>query len=466
METSDFTINTRQDATGLIPVYERILINVLDALLERYERDHDYPFIDTKLNIITGKDYYPAAPECFFKGKEVIYAWIQGRALESLAGHAVWLKSCSLMTPDAVATRVEKINKILHEVIDAMENIRARNHGRMFFTFSRSGDPLETHQGQLRVLTRIPDGSNYSDLFYSKGLLCAAAYLGMTKKTAEAEHYFLRVVNDIRNQRFTTDQQSFDPKNPVTPVAGKHLQGPFMIALSGIAEAAAITGRQAWLRQGREFMEHIFKFHIDLYGNTDLHQYDFWEAVDSSGNPWEEHGVIICDPGHALEFAGLSLKCLLQMREIPEFAGFVENCRSFYPELIMHCFQLGFNASAGGICKSYDLKARRPVNTDMPWWSLPETIRAAAEMVEFAPESTPAMLKIIEQCSSAFLGKFVNPAVHSMAYQSRGAHGRPVDVIPATPDADPGYHTGLSIIAFLNVFSKAVKDNETKRYLI
>ena len=36
-----------------------------------------------------------------------------------------------------------------------------------------------------------------------------------------------------------------------------------------------------------------------------------------------------------------------------------------------------------------------------------------------------------------------------MAVQTVDEEGRPVDVIPATPDADPGYHTGLSIIDFL-----------------
>ena len=454
MTMTPFTLDARQDAARLIPIFEKLVLDVLDALIERYGRDPGYPFIDTKLNIITGKDYDPASSETFFKGKDVIYAWIQGRALESLAGHAVWLRSSSLLAPEAAASRILKIEKMLREVIDSMETIRNSNHGRMFFAFSRSGVPQETHQGRLRPLLRIPEGSNYSDLFYSKGLLCAAAYLGLKDKTAEAEQYFLRVVQDIQNRHFLTDQQSFDPKNPVAAVAGKFLQGPFMIALSGIAEAAAITGKKAWLSQGREFMEHIFQFHINLGGRTDLQQYDFWEAVDSSGEPWNENGVILCDPGHALEFAGLSLKCLLQMRNDQDFDEFTERCRGFYPDFLAHCFRQGFNAKAGGICKSFDLNARQPVNTDMPWWSLPETIRAAAEMLEFAPESTPAMLRIIEQCASAFLGTFVNPSVHSMAYQTCGTDGRPVDVIPATPDADPGYHTGLSLIAFLNLLSQ------------
>ena len=39
-----------------------------------------------------------------------------------------------------------------------------------------------------------------------------------------------------------------------------------------------------------------------------------------------------------------------------------------------------------------------------------------------------------------------------MAYQTRNASGEPTDVIPATPDADPGYHTGLAIIDFLRTW--------------
>ena len=38
-----------------------------------------------------------------------------------------------------------------------------------------------------------------------------------------------------------------------------------------------------------------------------------------------------------------------------------------------------------------------------------------------------------------------------MAYQTRDAAGHPVDLIPATADADPGYHTGLSLIDAIGV---------------
>ena len=38
-----------------------------------------------------------------------------------------------------------------------------------------------------------------------------------------------------------------------------------------------------------------------------------------------------------------------------------------------------------------------------------------------------------------------------MAYQTRAADGNPVDAIPATSDADPGYHTGLSLIDVISI---------------
>ena len=41
-----------------------------------------------------------------------------------------------------------------------------------------------------------------------------------------------------------------------------------------------------------------------------------------------------------------------------------------------------------------------------------------------------------------------------MAYQTRDALGKVIKVIPATPDADPGYHTGLSIIDFITILKR------------
>ena len=46
---------------------------------------------------------------------------------------------------------------------------------------------------------------------------------------------------------------------------------------------------------------------------------------------------------------------------------------------------------------------------------------------------------------------YVRPDLNHLPIQTRGADGRPIDVIPAMPDADPLYHTGLSLIDVLTL---------------
>ena len=46
---------------------------------------------------------------------------------------------------------------------------------------------------------------------------------------------------------------------------------------------------------------------------------------------------------------------------------------------------------------------------------------------------------------------YIKPGLNLMAIQTLNKNGHPVDVIPATPDADPDYHTGLSIIDYLEL---------------
>ena len=87
------------------------------------------------------------------------------------------------------------------------------------------------------------------------------------------------------------------------------------------------------------------------------------------------------------------------------------------------------------------------INSDMPWWSLPETIRAAVLSEKFCNMDNS---RIITQCTGAFKKSFVNPQQHYFAYQTCDKSGQPVRVIPAVPDLDPGYHTNLSLLDVLD----------------
>ena len=52
------------------------------------------------------------------------------------------------------------------------------------------------------------------------------------------------------------------------------------------------------------------------------------------------------------------------------------------------------------------------------------------------------------------MANYVRPELGLMAVQTLSAAGKVVPVVPATPDADPGYHTGLSMIDCLDLLAE------------
>ena len=76
----------------------------------------------------------------------------------------------------------------------------------------------------------------------------------------------------------------------------------------------------------------------------------------------------------------------------------------------------------------------------MPWWSLPETIRAAlaAWRVAENDENRRTCLEIAAGSHNAFVTHYVRPQTYLMAVKVRDAHGEVLDVVPAYPNAIPG----------------------------
>jgi len=92
----------------------------------------------------------------------------------------------------------------------------------------------------------------------------------------------------------------------------------------------------------------------------------------------------------------------------------------------------------------------------MPWWSLPETMRAALRCYTIAADETARnyCLSVFSKCHNAFVANYIRPEFDLMAIQTLSKDGKTIDKIPAVPDADPGYHTGLCLIDVLNIISK------------
>ena len=229
-----------------------------------------------------------------------------------------------------------------------------------------------------------------------------------------------------------------------------------MLAIGALALFGELLGEEEWFDLGAQFVRHVLHSHVDHGQFADLELYDHTEYLADDGSPWrDERGRILLDPGHCLEFVGLASKLLLLVEKKQSHSAeeddLLVECREVLPKVFARSFALGFNRRVGGIGKSVDLLSGEPINSDMPWWSLPETMRAASELLLLCPSSgrEVELLGVIADCSNAFVSNYVRREVHLMAYQTIDATGKPVDVIPLTSDLDPGYHTGLCIIDFL-----------------
>ena len=432
--------------------YGVIAKTMMEAIVERCERDADYPFIDTKLDLITGRDFAPDDP---IRGRGAIYGWIQGRGLEAVAGHGGWWE-CRGESRDLV----DRMRAVAADVLAQLRRMRANNEGRLSFFMTPSGEPFRLDDAERPVTFAVAEDAPYgfSDLFCAKGMFAAAQWLGDKAASAEALAYIHAVDDAIVKRTFRSDQISLDPKNRAEPRAGYHTHGAAMIQLGAwamLTTAGEVDGVDGGLR----LIDYELTHHANIDGRwTHLQEGDFWEAIDDEDQPYvEADGVILSDPGHSLEFVGLAMKFIGAAEPLANPAQ-LERLRAAKAHMITllgRNFDNGYLPGPQGISKAFDLVSRRHLNTDMPWWNLPETIRAAAFCLSTAGDDgeRALCLRVLRDCHNAFR-EFVRPDLHLMAYQTRDECGLPVAAIPATADADPGYHTGLSLLDAIDVIEK------------
>ena len=441
---------TVDDLKSVASDYEAICLSTMQVIVERYESTAGYPFIDTKLNLITGEDFDDDDP---VRGKGAIYGWIQGRGLEAIAGHARWLRG-----KDEHAGLVVRMETMLREIHDNLSQVRESNDGHICFFMTPEGVPFTLDSQSLPVPFPVETVHPYGfgDLFASKGLLAAADYLEDDDARTAAIDYVNLVEASMWEGAFTTDQIALDPINRVQYKEGAHAHAHLMIQIG--ADILLVEGGvEGAIERGLRIIEHELTTYVNLDGRiAALHEGDLWENVDDAGQPYlEEDGTIFSDPGHSLEFVGLAAKFVAtveQASKSPDQTRRLAAARRRLPSVLERNFDNGYFPGPRGISKGFDLVSRTHVNTDMPWWNLPETIRAAAYCLGQTEDQTKkAMcLRVFRDAHNA-LQHYVRPDLYLMAYQTRDASGQPVDLIPATADADPGYHTGLCLIDTIGV---------------
>ncbi|AQQ70516.1 hypothetical protein SMSP2_00868 [Limihaloglobus sulfuriphilus] len=435
--------------------YKIIISRALEAVLDRYEDNDNYPWVDTKLDILTGRDF---PDDDIIRGKHTVYGWIQGRALESIAEHAKWLKNNTI----SCRPLIERCTKVVKKLSDRLIRTRKLNGGHCYFFMDEAGKACSFDKDKRVYVNLTPDSPyNYSDIFCSKGLYAAACYLNDQSAQMQAKNYCIEVIDALLSGCFRSDQHRFEgdlclPVNDNDKIS----HGPVSIAI-GIANVLFEDNKDIdTARIAVSLIEHTLSNYVNLGQWNYLQEYDFVEFIDADYQPFNNCGSIFSDPGHALEFAGLSLKFTEMARKVESvnksFYKRLNYYREIMPEILFRNFENGFNPEAEGICKLWDLTNSRPANPDMPWWSLPETMRTAIYSVLTSSKDNfqNQALEIYSLCHNAFINHYLKPELNFFCLQTRGTDKKPKEVIPATPDADPCYHTGLCILDCIRCVDK------------
>ncbi len=364
-------------------------------------------FLNTKMNSLTLADY---DAKDGVRGPDYTYGWIQGRGLEALVAHAAFFQD--ELPP--LATKLDDAAKRLYALLSALQ----QGDGHAYFCYDTAFEPVYADQnGVIAGQVRPADVYTYSDAFVAKGLVAAASRFGLPGLSAHLG-YFDAVIAAIEDGRFQMDERR--------PLAAQALLeqaddfGPRMILL-GAAAMLKRAGHHAHLAFADRFIAYV----LDRYFDEDA---GFLRNVPGGDS---------CNLGHGIEFVGFALDYLDKDAD-PALIARLER-------ILVCSFRKGFVGP--GIALNVSIASGKPLNPFCPWWSLPETIRAAA----LAHERTgsAASLEVWKAADAAFFETYWR-GTPPVAYQTMTKDG-PVDFVPATPDLDPAYHTGVSLLAAIGV---------------
>ena len=297
---------TASDLVSVIEPYQAMIVTQLRAILDRTERSEYYPWIDTKINLITGEDLPPVHP---LLGRDLVSGWVQGRGLESVAKFAAWL--APFAGDGEVDRLIARARRQAADLLAKLRQARTVNGGHLYFFMTPAGQAFDLGPDMARLPVTLDAASphGYSDLFCAKGMYAAAQLLGDPDAVSEARAFCMAVYRDITARAFRSDQPQ-PAEGARAWVADAFSHGPHMIALGMAALFAEFEPGPQAAELGLTLASYILDTHVNLGGRwPQLRAYDLVEFVDAAGDPWaDEAGRIVSDPGHSLEFVGLLLK--------------------------------------------------------------------------------------------------------------------------------------------------------------
>ena len=129
---------TASDLRRLIEPYQAMIVAQFRAILDRTERSEYYPWIDTKINLITGEDLPPAHP---LLGRDLVSGWVQGRGLESVAKFAAWL--APFAGDGEVDRLIARARRLAADLLAQLRQARTVNGGHLYFFMTPAGQAFD-----------------------------------------------------------------------------------------------------------------------------------------------------------------------------------------------------------------------------------------------------------------------------------------------------------------------------------
>lgn len=363
-------------------------------------------YLNTKMNSISLADYGDADGA---RGPAYTYGWIQGRGLEALVRHAAFYAE----SDPALAAALDSKGRGLYRALGDLQ--QADSH--CYFCYDAGMAPVRFEGGTPVAQNRAGEIFTYSDAFVAKGLVAGAARYAPAELPKHLA-YLAAIIASIEDGRFQMNEAVPLARETAAPATDF---GPRMILL-GAAELLSGIGRDDQNGFAGRFIDHILRNHFE----------------PASGLLANMPGEDACNVGHAIEFAGFAMAWLGRKASAAPAAQL--------ERILIASFDRGFVGP--GISLSVSIASGAALSPLCPWWSLPETIRTAA--LCHAYSASEDSLRIWKTAHEAFFNRYWR-GEPPIAYQTMDKAG-PVDFVPATPDLDPGYHTGLSLLAAVRAF--------------
>ncbi|MEM3658576.1 MAG: hypothetical protein QXQ66_09230 [Candidatus Hadarchaeum sp.] len=411
-----------------------VFLKGLQLFLLRRKKRPDFPYPDTKFNPNTGVDL-PSAAYRYLVG------WFLGRGAEAFAKH---LEVLSELIEEPMLYR--EVSEMCHTFVescsDAIIKTLERNAGRIpFFVDKESFAAVDCNGNPVDV---DPTVSEPADLFAAKGLLAS----GDSRKIAIGKQLVRAFIKAGYDGRYLSEGS----------VEGRRKESAswVMLALSCVPWLLRqSTSKEEYVEIANltaALLKHVLTYHYDPETGV------FFEFLDRDSGC----RLPVVLPGHVSEVVGFALQAIEAVEhyvvEIPvhvkkEF----DFAKSLFPRLFKKAFDLGYNIKYGGMFQAVDGITREVINTQMPWWNLPETFRAAMRMnfVLNDKNEKERVLKIALRVSNDYFINYLNPRLMFFPFRTRdGSNGRVVDIMPVVPEADPLYHTNLAFLDIKELMQK------------